>query len=601
MRQCIAVCVCLAAGAALGADAEDAGRRALAARGQFKIARHHGALVVDIALKGDASVGELFDVRRGEALIGYAAVSEMVSYWPKLEFVLGGGAEGDLLTRLSRPMPKVQLLTDSPDCREAKELKALVGDRLHVEKIADRMRAPAQDEALVILYHTGAPFMMGDPIVEPHAARGGKVVADMLAYCHLRGIPADESFFDQPPSLRIIDVGPLTAGLSEEARIPWYGTRERVVTVELKSRTKSRSKRPRKPVTRKVKKRQFVARIAPGTPSKESQKRIATDESTDNTTLIYEQLGGGILACDLISLNGRGGIDPGCKNKWVFVARALGSGPQYAVFRPAKPAFEDLLGEIEALIDSKADRVKTTMEGGASGSDNLVKSIAFGPADKPLVLIVGCLDGADWLSSCAILRLMELLLDPDDDVMEWAAERLRIKCIPCLNMAGYPRDAAPNANGVLIDRNFAYHWDAFADKKTKGSEPFSEPESAILQRIVEKEKPALVLDIGVGSYDDGYFMVYGRDATRAQRDLCRVARDVLDARLRRRFVLGEQPLRVKLFKSSERPSLANWASSKGAQAVSLSICGDAEDSLINTDVAVEAALALLYTTALAQR
>ena len=460
------------------------------------------------------------------------------------------------------------------------------------------MRAPAQDEALVVLYHAGAPFMMGDPIVQPHAARGGRVVADMMAYCHLRGIPADETFFDAPPALRIIDVGKLTAGLAEESRVPWYGRRKVTVTVTSKSKSKDKKK---KPATRKVKKMQYVARIAPGIPNKEEQKRLATDETTENTTLIYEETGGGILACDLITLNGRGGIDPGCKNKWVFVARALGTGPRHSIFRPAKPVWDDLHGEIESLINSKADRVTTTMEGGGSGDDNLIKSITIGASGKPLVLIVGCLDGTDWLSSCAVLRTMELLLDPEDYKMEWAMKRLRIKWIPCLNIAGYKKNTALNDNGVELDCNFPYHWDEHEDKKARGTEPFSEPETAILQRIVEKEKPIALLDIGVDDYEAGYRLIRARDADRPQRDLFRVMRDILNARLRHRFVLGEQPLKVKLLKGAARPSLANWAGTKGVLAASLRICGDGEDSLINTDVAIEGTLAFLYTTALSRQ
>ncbi|MFW6163173.1 MAG: hypothetical protein ACODAJ_10430, partial [Planctomycetota bacterium] len=113
---------CLSA-SALAADAEDAERKALAAKGQFKIIQHHDQLVVDIAMKGDAAVGDVFDVRRGDQLIGFARVSEMMGYWPKLEFLLGRGAEDDLLTRLALPVPKVEVLTDDLEAREARELK----------------------------------------------------------------------------------------------------------------------------------------------------------------------------------------------------------------------------------------------------------------------------------------------------------------------------------------------------------------------------------------------------------------------------------------------------------------------------------------------
>jgi len=600
---------------ALGGSAEDAKRAELAAKGKFKIDAVKDNLVVDIATKGDAAVGEWFEVRRGDRLIGYAKVAELVGYWPKLEFILGTGAKGDELTRVSPPMPGVQLLTDDPDCREAKELKALCGDKLRVVRISERMRAPFPDEALVVLYHAGAPFMMGDPIVAPHAAKGGLAIVDMMAYCHLRGIPADETLFEAPPSLRFIDIGTLTPGLSEEARVPWYGTKTVLVTPkpkpEPKSKRGSRSRRkpkrkPRPPRPRKQ--LRYVTRIAPGTPAREGAKRIATDESTNNTTMVFEPFGGedsraGILALDLISLTGKAGIDPGAKNKWVFAARALGTGPRYSIFRPAKPSFDDLTEELNALVENSNGRATRTMEGGASGDDNLVHSFTIGPKSKPLVLVVGCLDGTDWISAVSAVRLAEVLLanDAGDYKIDWLLKRLRVKFIPCLNIPGYKANTPANANKVTIDRNFDYHWNEFEDKAARGTEPFSEPEADMLRRIVADDKPIALLELAVDDYDGGYRMVRARDADRPQRDLSRVVRDILNARLRHRYVLGDKPLLVRLLKGAQRPSLANWAGAKGVFAATLKLCGDGEDSLVNTDVAVEGGLAFLQALALSRQ
>ena len=592
------------------AAAEDAKRAELAAKGSFKIEKVKGDLVVDIAKRGDAVVGDCFEVKRGDKLIGYAEVTEIASHWPKLSFFLGTGAAGDELARVSLPMRGVQLLTDEPDCREARELKALCGDKLKIVKIGERMRAPFANEALVVLYHAGAPFMMGDPIVEPHARKGGVVVADMLAYSHLRGIPADESLFEQPPSLRIIDVGKLTAGLAEESRVPWYGTRQVMVTTPPPTREKGKGKKPKKDerkgkrqTTTRRKRLRYVTRFAPGTPNKDEQKRLATDESTQNTTMILEEIGGGMLAIDLICLNGRAGIDPGSKNKWVFAARALGTGPRYSVFRPTKPTFDDLTAEISSLVENSNERATKTMEGGASGDDNLVHSFTIGAKGKPLVVVVGCLDGTGWISAVSVVRLAEALLanDAGDYKIDWLLKRLRIKFIPCLNIPGYKANTAANANKVAIDRNFATHWDEFDDKAARGKEPFSEPEAGMLKRIVEEEKPIALLEIAVDDYEGGYRMVRARDAGAPQRGLFRIIRTILNARLRHRFVLGDKPLLVRLLKGAARPSLVNWAGSKGVLAATLKVCGDGEDSLVNTDVAVEGGLAFLHATALSRQ
>ena len=544
-------------------------------RSRFKIAQQKDGPVVGIKLKGDAAPGDCFEAWRGNRLVGYVEVTEMAGPWPKIAALLGEPRVGDDLVPLPLPMLPVELLTDEPEGQEAKEIKALCGEKLTIEKFGETMKIPAQDnEGLIVLIHGGVPFMMGDPIVQPYARRGGTVIADTLAYSHLQGNVADEASFKEPPTLRIIAEGGLTSGFPPESRIPWYGTRGK----------------------------KFVARYFPGLPERDtSVKLIATDGSTNNSAMLDADLGGHMFVMDLITPNGRAGRDPGAKNKLIFVARALGTGPRYARYMPSRPEFDDLMGWFDTLAESHKGQLVKTFEAGGDRKESYIYSFNIGAKEKPLVVFAGCIQGTDWLGAAALLRLAELLLDnPDrDPKIDQVLERFRIRILPVVNVMGYRNKTVATETGCELDRNFPYHWEEFANAKARGREPFAEAGSATVRRAVEEEKAVAFLEIGVDPYDAGYRIVRARDATEPQQALLRGFHTVLNARLLHRFVVGDQPLQLRLTRDAQKPSAVNWAGSKGALAASLRICGDGEDSITNNDVAVEACLHFLYAAALA--
>ena len=567
---------CLLGTACLGISAARAaeGDAALPA-GHFKIEARKGVAIAGIQKRGDTAIGECFEMRRGSQFVGYAQVAAMDGPWPQLAYLFGRGRVGDLLVPVPLPVPYTQLLVDDLEAPVTKELQALLGDRLKVEELGDRMTIHGQCTARIVIIHGGVFFMMGDTIAQPFAQQGGTLIIDTLAYSHLRGNVADETRFDEPPTLRVVGEGPLTAGIAPETRIPWYGTR-------------------------KAKKGKYVARYFAGLPQKENEKIVATDGSAENSGVLDVDLGGRMLVLDLITPTGRAGRDPGAKNKLLFVSRVLGTGPRYARYIGGKPHYDDLLEWFTELAKDNADRMTRAFEGGRDKKEDYIYSFTLGAEGKPLAVLAGGLEGTDWLSGAALLRLAEVLLDNPgrDPKIEWLLERLRIKIIPALNVPGYRNDTAANENGVLLNRNFPYHWDAFADKKARGREPFSEPGTAILQRAIETDKAAAFLEVAVDDYDAGYRIVRGRDASEAQQRTLRTLLTILNARLLRRFVVGDKPLTLRVTRDKERPSAINWAASKGALAASLKICGDGEDSLTSNDVAIEGCLHFLVATAL---
>jgi hypothetical protein len=572
----------------------------------LKIEQRRAGLYAGIQKRGDAPVGARFEVRRAGQLVGYADVDKLDNQWPHLVFPIGSGEAGDELLPVESPFPMVQLLTDDRNCREAAELKALCGDRLKIEEIGDRIVIHGDCTVMVALIHGGAPFMMGDTVVGPFAMRGGRVVCDTLLYSQLQGVVADEVTFAEAPTIRITHGGPLTAGLPNGTLIPWYGKRKTIKTIVPKPSRAPRARPPsrkRPPKPRRVV-HNYVARYLPGSPEEDIRTQIAADGSAGNTAILQDDSGGGMLVLDLITPNGRAGRDPGAKNKWILPARFLGGGPRYSQFVPVKPLLETIDDYFQSLYEGNMDGIAKKLEGGGATKDTYVHSYAVGAEGKPLALVVGCIEGNaadDWLGAVALLRLAEALSDnPRHDYrIPWLLKRLRVKIIPVLNRHGYANDSSLNARKVEPNRNFAYNWDAAPDKKVRGGKPFSETESEIVRQIVEKEEAVALFEVDVDDYDAGYRIVRALDGSDDHKAFFQFLRDVANAKIRRRYIVdGDKPLQLRLARAGGLPTAVNWAGSKGILAATLCICGDGEDSLTNTDVAVETALAFLANLAL---
>ncbi|MFP4057513.1 MAG: M14 family zinc carboxypeptidase [Candidatus Brocadiia bacterium] len=537
-----------------------------------------GALVVGIAERGQAGVGDCYEVRREGRLVGYARVHEMAGDWPKIEFLLGSGRRDDELVPLAPPFPTVQLLTDEPEGRETKELKALCGEKLRIVPIAvgEPMTVPSPDEVLVALIHGGAPFMMGDPIVMPHARGGGLLLCDSLLYAQLQGAVADQAQLREPPTIRIIHESPLTRGLSLEDRIPWYGRQGK----------------------------RYVARYLPKVLAEAGGESIAVDSSGEKIAMLEDKTPGRVLVFDFVSVTGRAGRDPGAKNKWVLAARAMGTGPRYARYFPHKPDLASIDGWFQAFYEDHTETVRKKLEGGGSERESFVYSFGFGPTDKPLVLLVACVEGnagEQWLGAVSLLAVAEILVDNPrrDPAVKALLQRFRFKLIPVLNRHGYRNDVAANANKVELNRNFPYRWADQRADAPRGSEPFSEIESGLLRRIVEEEKPAAFVEIQVDDYEAGYRMAHAVETPERDQAFLGTVRTLVNTRLRHRFVVdGDQMLQLALAPAEPQASALNWLGSTGALALRVGICGDGEDSLTNTDVAIETALQLLHALAL---
>jgi murein peptide amidase A len=98
----------------------------------------------------------------------------------------------------------------------------------------------------------------------------------------------------------------------------------------------------------------------------------------------------------------------------------------------------------------------------------------------PRVLVVGCIHGNEP-AGIAIVRALERT-HPHADL--WL--------VPVLNPDGLARGTRQNAHGVDLNRNFGAGWRPFGPPGSvyaAGPRPFSEPETRVLRRIVDRVRP----------------------------------------------------------------------------------------------------------------
>ena len=124
-------------------------------------------------------------------------------------------------------------------------------------------------------------------------------------------------------------------------------------------------------------------------------------------------------------------------------------------------------------------------EVGRSVSGRPIVAAAWG--DGPCILVVGGVHGDEPASGWAAYRLAVLA----------PAGPVRVVVLPVLNPDGFAGHAKDNARGVDLNRNFPTR--DFGSRRREGYDPGpapgSEPETMVLQKLLERERPVRVLAI----------------------------------------------------------------------------------------------------------
>ena len=144
--------------------------------------------------------------------------------------------------------------------------------------------------------------------------------------------------------------------------------------------------------------------------------------------------------------------------------------------------------------------------GVSSDGVNHVYGLSVGKLDgtKPVIYIQGGIHGLhEWRCAYYCTQFIEMIGNPEQHAQKQLIIDLRNKfdfyVIPYLNPYGYENNIYQNANGVNLNRNFPTYWDDVPESppfslESKGTAPFSEPETSAVRDIVEQYKPSLVID-----------------------------------------------------------------------------------------------------------
>ena len=108
------------------------------------------------------------------------------------------------------------------------------------------------------------------------------------------------------------------------------------------------------------------------------------------------------------------------------------------------------------------------------------------PTADRRILVVGCIHGNEPAGMAIAKRLRTTPLPPGLDL--WV--------IPTANPDGVARGTRTNGRGVDLNRNSGWHWRPIGhrgDLQYSGSGPFSEPETRLLARTIDRLRPNLTI------------------------------------------------------------------------------------------------------------
>lgn len=163
---------------------------------------------------------------------------------------------------------------------------------------------------------------------------------------------------------------------------------------------------------------------------------------------------------------------------------------------------------------------------GVSLDGRAIWALDLGPADAPQWTLVGGLHGDERVSTELALRVAEGLLN-DTPPLDGLVHTRRVRVIPALNPDGLDEGSRYNAADVDLNRNFGFHWSAYAFGA--GLAPFSEPESVALRTAGEWSPAAASLMLHAGETNIGYVWNWTSEPTLEADWLAELGRVYADA------------------------------------------------------------------------
>ena len=130
----------------------------------------------------------------------------------------------------------------------------------------------------------------------------------------------------------------------------------------------------------------------------------------------------------------------------------------------------------------------------AGGRDEIGRSVegrpivvvTRGESSGTRVLVVGCIHGNECAGRAIVRRLKRIAIPNSVELL----------LVPALNPDGARAGTRQNARGVDLNRNFGRGWRGGGqpgDTYYPGPRPFSEPETRVARRLIERTKPHITI------------------------------------------------------------------------------------------------------------
>lgn len=432
--------------------------------------------------------------------------------------------------------------------------------------------------------------------VREYARQGGHVISCLFEYGHYYQFHFSKTHIRGSvlPAMRIKTACDITRGYSPGDLVWWYG-RETGCEEQMYDND-------------------TVQRQLMGVKETKDLKVLATSSLNDGVVMLEERIGKGrILALDLLSLHRPFLNSKGSTNKWLFAGNFINQSVHYGKHYPKKLSYDDFVKAMQELA-GRYPQLCLKSEGSCSDGRQMW-SFNIGNEKNPMMYFGAAIHGWEWEAAFGLLHLAELLCEnPHIEGLETG--KLHFKIMPVQNPYGYDHFLRQNARGVNLNRNFdlqekkhvSQAWDPGQDVAMpwdfdyKGESPASEPETRILQGIIERYKPICVIDFHTAEYE--MFLPHKKNENKPLRE---AIHKEIKMRLKNRYICQQQPDEGAQYQQvnmdrvatslTVSPTFVSYASGKGVPVsfmIELSANrSDVHALVMNTDTVAEICLAAI--------